>query len=459
MHWSFQKSVSASWAGQNRSDAMKYGKMDWSLWDRRQLVFLGEGKAFNEIQNNARDIVGDFGAMASPLAKAFSANVLPKNVSRTMQRLLKRFVDLKVEPTWVTIHVHVGKFSPQNKKIKARPNRHDRRIVEIKWPVLLPHSLAHAIYLRSPTAFRKFFSANPGHFTPIWQKLAEMPWARTHPAAQHPDAHDIMLGYRIHGDCFRAWKRQKIFGLGWSAAGKQLKDGLWESYLVSALIPHRLMVTRGPKRTMWGLVKAMVDSFNVMSIKGKGAMPLEAFPGCDWGPIAQSEAGQQVAGGWCFEYLGTKGDLEFKRDIYGWMDTGRYFACTLQCCAHCFASAIIPELAYDNFQKDAPHKKTKISTQDLLANTDVANMNPLMELHGFLHELDCDDLLHALHQGIAQDLCGSALVVLGEAFFYDDHKKALEHQWECCRQMLKDFCQGLRCVVVVSSQLSVVSCQ
>ena len=188
------------------------------------MVHLGEGKAFHEIQKNAMDIVGDFGAMASPLAKAFAKKVLPKNAARTMQRILKRFVDLKVEPTWVAISVHVGKFSPQKKGMKGRVSRHQRPIVEIQWPVLLPHNLAHAIYLRSPTAFRKFFLADPGHFTPIWEKLAGLPWAQTHPAAQHPEAHDVMLGYRLHGNCFRAWKKQKILGLGWSAAGKDRQN-------------------------------------------------------------------------------------------------------------------------------------------------------------------------------------------------------------------------------------------
>ena len=142
---------------EGRLKNQRHNKMDWTLWDHRQLLHLGEGKAFHEIQQNATDIVGDFGAMASPLAKAFSKKVLSKNVARTMQRIIKRFVDLKVEVTWVTLNVHVGKFSPQKKGLKSRPSRHKRPIVEIQWPVLLPHTLAHAIYLRSPIAFRKCF--------------------------------------------------------------------------------------------------------------------------------------------------------------------------------------------------------------------------------------------------------------------------------------------------------------
>lgn len=225
---------------------------------------------------------------------------------------------------------------------------------------------------------------------------------------------------------------------------QELKDGLWESYLVCVLIPYKVMVTRGPKRTLYGLMDAIVASFNTMSVKGKAIMPSEKLPGCNWGQIDQAEAGTRVAGGWFFEYLGTKGDLEFKRDIYGWMDTGRYYGCLLHCCAHCFASCIIPELAYDDFRKNAAHKKTKISTKSLLENTPAGQAMPLMNLFGWLHELDCDDLLHCLHQGIAQDLTGSVLVVLGEAHFYDGQRKALEHQWEVCRvEYLKDFCPVL----------------
>ena len=201
---------------------MEYEGMDWSNWDHRQLTRLGEGKAFQEVQREAADVVGDFGAMASPLAHALAAKVLPKNVARMMQRLLKRFIDLKLEPTYVNIHVHLHKFSRKSHHGRKAMPRHKCPIVQIKWPVILPHSLAHAIYERSPAAFEKMFSATHGSFTPIWEKLAEMPWAWRHPASQHADKHDIMLGYRIHGDGFRAWKKQKIFGLGWSAAGKDL---------------------------------------------------------------------------------------------------------------------------------------------------------------------------------------------------------------------------------------------
>ena len=228
---------------------------------------------------------------------------------------------------------------------------------------------------------------------------------------------------------------------------QELKDGLWESYMVCALIPHKMLVTKGPKRTLYGLMDAIVASFNLMSVKGGGTMPSDKLPGCSWGQIDQAEAGKRIAGGWFFEYLGTKGDLEFKRDVFGWIDTGRYYACLLHCCAHCFASCVIPELAYDDFRRDAAHKKTKVSTKFLLQNTKAGHVMPLMKLSGWLHELDCDDLLHCLFQGIAQDLTGSVLVVLGEAHFYDAIKKALEHQWEFCRLELKDFCQVLSTVL------------
>ena len=228
------------------------------------------------------------------------------------------------------------------------------------------------------------------------------------------------------------------------ACDKELKHGPWQSYMLCALIPHRLMVSRGPNRTLYGLLRAMVASFNCMSIRGGGSMPSEPFPGCGWGHIDKAEAGKKVAGQWFFEYSGLKGDLEFKRDVNGWIDTGRYYACMCHCCAHCFASAIIPELPYDDFRKDAAHKKTIISTDHVLANTEVSQQSPLMTLYGWLHELDCPDLLHNVNQGSGQGLCGSALVILGEAHFYDDKFKAIEHQWECCRLELQSFCGALK---------------
>ena len=64
-----------------------------------------------------------------------------------------------------------------------------------------------------------------------------------------------------------------------------------------ALIPHKLMVTKGPKRTLYGLMDAMVASFNTMSVKGNGRMPSGKLPGCGWGKLDQIEAGTRVAGG------------------------------------------------------------------------------------------------------------------------------------------------------------------
>ena len=181
-----------------------------------------------------------------------------------------------------------------------------------------------------------------------------------------------------------------------------------------------------------------------MSIRHGACCPVGAQVGTNFTLLDQAIAGHPVAPGFSFEYLGLKGDLEFKRDALGHQETRRYYACAEFACSNCDATSYpeCPDMCYDNFRRDAPHVKTRMTTARFIALLkDIHPKTPLVNLVGFLLELDCNDILHTLGLGVLEDLAGSILVLLGSCRFW--HSDAgLEGQWEVARELLGTYCKA-----------------
>ena len=93
------------------------------------------------------------------------------------------------------------------------------------------------------------------------------------------------------------------------------------------LVPARRLVKLGCINTLYDLMRPMIASFNSMSIRHGACCPMGAQVGTNFTLLDQAIAGHPVAPGFSFEYLGLKGDLEFKRDALGHQETHQYYAC------------------------------------------------------------------------------------------------------------------------------------
>jgi hypothetical protein len=127
--------------------------------------------------------------------------------------------------------------------------------------------------------------------------------------------------------------------------------------------------------------------------------------------------GERICGPWCLDFAGLIGDLEFKRDVFHQIGSQQYYACN-SCCAECFASKVIPELAFDDFRPTAAWTRTRISLEDYLNNTPAHRHHGMLELIGFRSELSHHDILHNLYCGPANDLHGSVAKILILQRFY-----------------------------------------
>ena len=134
------------------------------------------------------------------LARALTSGKRKEPQDDDMCPVLERFYrNLGVEVNHVAIHVYCGRYAIWGRKNHYRPIR------EIQWPVVLPHKLAFGLQEVSMSSFRKTFNHFPEpYYTPLWDTLATQPWASEYPATKYPHLHGTMLGYKIHGDCFRA---------------------------------------------------------------------------------------------------------------------------------------------------------------------------------------------------------------------------------------------------------------
>ena len=84
---------------------------------------------------------------------------------------------------------------------------------------------------------------------------------------------------------------------------------------------------------MLSFMPTMVHSLNAMSIVHGAICPVEAFPGTHFTAFDKAIAGLPIANdGQSLEYAGSKGDLEWKRDAMGYLDTRQYYGCMDRTC-------------------------------------------------------------------------------------------------------------------------------
>ncbi len=317
----------------------------------------------------------------------------------------------------------------------------------VDWPCIAPHVLAHELFAGSTSYFEEVFppaGAAGGECARFWQAMGQAPWAKDLPQVTDKENQDRRIPYRIHGDAFRAYKRQRIVALTWRAAASE--GDSWRTRLLFTLIPKRLMVheQRGGL-AQWNTLTWCLRHFaRLLNILHIGSFP-EQLPdgitcGAGWCSLRHHEQlrGEAVCGKWLFGFAGMGGDLEWFRDANLLMPFQRYYACKNVCCK-CEAHTTAADKLYSDMSSAAGWRQRPIDTQRYLQLCPQVCRTPLTEIIGWSWELgNMEDVMHTVFLGIGADLVATTLVRLCQLGWYGEGSLAC--QLACCHAEAVQFC-------------------
>ncbi len=319
----------------------------------------------------------------------------------------------------------------------------DVRIVD--WPCIAPHILAHELFSGSPSedVFPPAGAAG-GECARFWQAMRQAPWAKELPQVTDVQNQDRRIPYRIHGDAFRAYKRQRIVALTWRAAASQ--GDSWRTRLLFTLIPKRLMVhEQSGGLSQWNTLTWCLRHFaRLLNILHIGTFPDNLPEGITCGAgccsLRQQEqlCGKAVCGQWLFGFAGMGGDLEWFRDANLLMPFRRYYACKNVCCK-CEAHTSSADRLYSDMGMAAGWRQRPIDTQRYLQLCSPPCRTPLAEIIGWSWELsNLEDVMHTVFLGIGADLVATTLQRLCQLGWYGEGP--LASQLERCHTEAARFC-------------------
>ena len=207
-----------------------------------------------------------------------------------------------------------------------------------KWPIIHPGQLINATYRGSRKRFEKVFHARPGACNQVWDAIGKTPWGAHHPVQKlQPEQREKAMGYVLHGDCFRHYKRQKMCAV--SMRSFLAKGCPWSSRNLLILLPASRMFfdpNRLHESTIYVMQQRLVELLEQLNLGVVQVVPT-VKPANGWDKDMQ---GSEIAGGWTFHFLGLTGDLEWKAEVLLWSLTGRYHLCNW-ICNICMALSII----------------------------------------------------------------------------------------------------------------------
>ena len=285
---------------------------------------------------------------------------------------------------------------------------------DVEIACIAPYEYFAAMFAAGTETFRKSILGLLGEATlsEYWERAGETAWGKSHPVytsnALADCWHRVIPTY-WHADGVEIYTDQEFHIFSWSSALAWNSNEYDQVHFLTMVAESSLI----ENVTYNQIVSFIKWNLNVLM---SGKHPSKDNLGNEFPPgglrsqkVGCWLAGSSSADAWRAAFSAWQGDLKEKRICHRFQ---RHYLCS-ELCEWCEASRTSEHMNAYDLSASASWRSHLTSHQAYLANTPAARLSPWSSVPGWSSDRNFVDLLHRMWLGVAKDLSGTLLFLLG----------------------------------------------
>jgi hypothetical protein len=225
----------------------------------------------------------------------------PNNIERDLHRWIANLKSLHLQPYWIKLKLLIDPTSTEAE--------------EVDFPVLAIHEVLYALYKSGEHNFRKAMLGDKSEdcILEFWESALMQPWGASHPACAKPQELHRTIPLVLHVDGAESYTNQEA--IIYSTSSPFVKH---ISVYLTKFLAAVLMNGDVDTKQLWEEANETLAKFFGWTFKccEDGIMPATGMYDEEFNPRTPRGklAGEEIAGGFKFIYLGWLGDKKAKKE-------------------------------------------------------------------------------------------------------------------------------------------------